>query len=130
MGFLPEVVLNYRGLMAWSMPEGEEKFSLAEMAEKFDLKRISLGGPVFDIKKLTWLNGRWLRENLSDDEFADRAAKWAFNREYLMPIVTLAKPRISLLSDLGPLTSFFFSGELDLAPKDFEDRKIGFDVMR
>src|ERR1039458_7507007 len=54
MGFLPEAMLNYLGLMAWSMPDGEEKFSLPEMVEKFDLQRISMGGPVFDIKKLTW----------------------------------------------------------------------------
>src|SRR3990170_4271258 len=117
------------GLMAWSMPDGEEKFSLAEMVEKFDLQRISLGGPVFDVKKLTWLNGRWLRESLSDSEFCDRVAGWALNRDYLMQIVPLVKPRISLLSDLGPLTAFFFAGELNLTPQDFEDRKMGVAVI-
>jgi len=130
MGFLPEAILNYLGLLAWSMPEGEEKLSLAEMVEKFDLRGISLGGPVFDIKKLEWLNGRWLRENLSDAEFAERVASWTLNRNYLMPIASIAKPRISVLSDLGPLTAFFFSGELELAAKDFEDRKMGFDAIR
>ena len=129
MGFLPEAMLNYLGLMAWSMPEGEEKLSLAEMVEKFELEHISLGGPVFDIKKLSWLNGRWLRENLSDDELAQRVAAWAMHRDYYMPIVSLAKPRISVLSDLAPLTAFFFSGELDLKREQFEDRKVGVDVM-
>ena len=129
MGFLPEALVNYMGLMAWSMPDGEEKFSLAEMVEKFDLQRISLGGPVFDVKKLTWLNGRWLRESLSDSEFCDRVAGWALNRDYLMQIVPLVKPRISLLSDLGPLTAFFFAGELNLTPQDFEDRKMGVAVI-
>ncbi len=130
MGFLPEALVNYLGLMAWSMPGGEEKFSLAEMAEKFDLERISLGGPVFDIKKLTWLNGRWIRENLSDDEFAERVEQWALNREYLMPIIPLVKSRISLLSDLGPLTANFFSGEVSLSAKDFEDAKLPLDIIR
>ena len=129
MGFLPEAMLNYLGLMGWSMPEGEEKMSLAEMVGKFDLEQISLGGPVFDIKKLAWLNGRWLRENLSDEEFAERVRAWSLNRDYLMPIVSLAKPRISILSDLAPLTAFFFSGELALTAKDFEDRKMGFGVI-
>ena len=130
MGFLPEALVNYLGLMAWSMPGGEEKFSLAEMAANFDLQRISLGGPVFDIQKLTWLNGRWLRENLSDAEFAYRVAAWALHRDYLMQIVPLVKPRISLLSDLGPLTAFFFSGDLALKPQDFEDRKVGQETIR
>jgi len=116
-------------LMARSMPEGEEKMTLAEMVEKFDLEHISLGGPVFDIKKLAWLNGRWLRENLTDEELAERIEAWALNRDYLMPILSLAKPRISILSDLAPLTAFFFSGELNLTPKDFEDRKMTADVI-
>lgn len=75
------------------------------------------------------VNGRWLRENLSVAEFANRVAAWAFNREYLMPIAAVAKPRISVLSDLGPLTAFFFSGELPLTPADFEDKKVSFEVM-
>jgi glutamyl-tRNA synthetase len=124
MGFLPEALLNYLGLMAWSMPDGEEKFSLAQMAEHFDLKRVSLGGPVFDIKKLTWLNGRWLREDLSDEGFAERVAAWTLNRDYLMKIVPLVKSRVSVLSELGPLTAFFFSGELEVKPGDLADPKL------
>ncbi|MBT7370721.1 MAG: glutamate--tRNA ligase, partial [Gammaproteobacteria bacterium] len=60
MGFLPEAVLNYLGMLGWSMPDGEEKFTLDEMIENFDIMRISLGAPVFDVEKLKWLNGRWL----------------------------------------------------------------------
>jgi glutamyl-tRNA synthetase len=129
MGFLPEAMLNYLGLMAWSMPEGEEKLSLAEMVEKFDLQGISLGGPVFDIKKLAWLNGRWLRENLSEEEFARRVETWALNREYLMPIYALARARVSVLSDLMPLTAFFFSGEIDVKAEQLEDKKMGREVI-
>jgi len=135
MGFLPEALLNYLGLMAWSMPAGphgaaaEEKFSLAEMVGKFDLERISLGGPVFDIKKLTWLNGRWLRENLSDEQFAARVEQWALNRDYLMQIVPLVKSRVAVLSELGPLTAFFVSGDLDLKPESFTDSKVPSDVL-
>ena len=136
MGFLPEALLNYLGLMAWSMPAGphgaaaEEKFSLAEMVGKFDLERISLGGPVFDIKKLTWLNGRWLRENLTDEQFAERVEQWALNRDYLMQIVPLVKSRVAVLSELGPLTAFFVSGDLDLKPESFTDPKVPLDVTR
>ena len=48
MGYLPEAVLNYLGRMGWSMPDEREKFTLNEMIENFDMKRVSLGGPVFD----------------------------------------------------------------------------------
>jgi len=124
IGCLPEALTNYLGLMALSIPEGEEKFTLAQMIEQFDLKNISLGGPVFDVKKLAWLNGRWLRENLTDEEFAQRVAAWALNRDYLMPIVPLVKPRVLLFSDLAPLTAFFLSGELNLSLEDFQDKKL------
>ena len=57
MGYLPEALLNYLGMMGWTMPSGEEKFSLADMEVSFDISRVSLGGPIFDIEKLDWLNG-------------------------------------------------------------------------
>lgn len=110
MGYLPEAMLNYLGLMAWSIPSGEEKFSLVEMVDQFSLERISLGGPVFDLTKLGWLNGRWIREELNDHQFAERVRRWALNNEYTMKLVPLIRSRISVLSDLGPLTAPFFSG--------------------
>ncbi len=55
MGYLPEAMLNYLGRMGWSMPDEREKFSLTEMIENFDIQRVSLGGPIFDIEKLSWL---------------------------------------------------------------------------
>lgn len=111
------------------MPQGEEKFSLSEMAAQFDLQRVSLGGPVFDVQKLTWLNGRWLRENLTDEQFAARVQEWALNRDYLMKIVPLVRSRVSSLSDLGPLTSCFFSGELNVSAKDLEDAKLPREIV-
>jgi len=116
MGFLPEALVNYLGLMAWSMPSGEEKFSLREMVDQFTLERISLGGPVFDLQKLRWLNGRYIREELSDEEFAARVRAWALNDEYLRPLGPLVRPRLSVLSDLGPLVMPFFSGIIEYDP--------------
>ena len=60
MGYLPEAMVNYLGLMGWSMPGGEEKFSLTDMTSAFDIMRVSLGGPIFDVEKLDWLNGSCL----------------------------------------------------------------------
>lgn len=124
MGYLPEAMLNFLGLMAWSMPDGEEKFTLEDMVRNFDLQRISLGGPVFDMTKLSWLNGRWIRENLDIDEFARRVQAWALNRDYLMAIAPLTQQRVERLSDLGPLTAFFFSGLLDPTPESLVAGKL------
>jgi glutamyl-tRNA synthetase len=116
MGFLPEALVNYLGLMAWSMPNGEEKFSLQEMVDQFTLERISLGGPVFDMQKLQWLNGRYIRESLSEDDLAARLRTWALNEDYLRPIGPLVRQRLSVLSDIGPLVMPFLAGLLEYDP--------------
>ncbi len=123
MGFLPEALLNYLAMLGWSMPDGEEKFSLETMIENFDVSRVSLGAPVFDVDKLKWLNGRWLRENIDDDEFADRLSDWAFNRDNLKKIIPLIKERVDVFSEVAPMISFFAEGmpplqEADLAVKN------------
>lgn len=124
MGYLPEALLNYLGRMGWSMPDEQEKFSLDEMITEFDLQRVSLGGPIFDAEKLNWLNGSWIRENLSTEQFADRVAAWAFNRNYLMQAAGMVKERVELLSDIAPLASFFVSGMLDVNEADFQHKKL------
>ena len=110
MGYLPEAVLNYLGRMGWSMPDESEKFDLQTMVVNFNLDKVSLGGPVFDVEKLDWLNGMWIRENLDADQFAERVTQWALNPEYLHQIIPLIKDRVEKLSDIGPLTSLFFNG--------------------
>jgi glutamyl-tRNA synthetase len=122
MGFLPEALLNYLGRMGWSMPDEREKFTLDEMFKEFDLNRVSLGGPIFDLEKLRWLNGTWLRENLSIEQLADRLCEWAFNRDLLRKILPLAQTRIETLSDFAPLASFFVSGMLPLTPASFDNK--------
>ncbi|WP_221076465.1 glutamate--tRNA ligase [Agarivorans aestuarii] len=117
MGFLPEAMLNYLGRMGWSMPDEREKFTLAEMIEHFDMKRVSLGGPVFDVDKLKWLNGLWIREDLSDEQLAQRLVEWAYNQETLMSIIPQAKARLDVLSDLAPLAGHFVSGIPEYAPE-------------
>ena len=120
MGYMPEALLNYLARMGWSMPNEEEKFTLDEMLAHFDLKDISLGGPVFDIEKLDWLNGRWIRENLDTDAFARRVGEWALNESYLKPIIPLIQSRVERFSQLPSLVSFFFSGMPDISQSDFE----------
>ena len=121
MGFLPEALLNYLGRMGWSMPDEREKFTLAEMEQAFDIKRVSLGGPIFDLEKLNWLNGLWIREDLSLDELAQRLKGWALNRDMLDKILPHAQSRMTTLADFVPLSAYLVSGELPLSPGDFGD---------
>ena len=114
MGYLPEALLNYLGRMGWSMPDEREKFTLSEMLEVFDIQRVSLGGPVFDVEKLSWLNGMWIREELTDDQLADRLQEWALNRDTLMAFLPFAKQRMETLSDIAPLGNYLVSGMLPI----------------
>jgi len=119
MGFLPEAVVNYLGRMGWSMPDERERFSLDEMIENFDIQRVSLGGPVFDVEKLSWLNGLYIRETLDDQQFMQEVMKWAFNPEYVSQIIPQIKGRVETFSDIAPLAGFFFSGMPEISEDSF-----------
>ncbi|MCP8689933.1 glutamate--tRNA ligase [Marinobacterium sedimentorum] len=130
MGFLPEALLNYLGRMGWSMPDEREKFSRDEMFANFDIQRVSLGGPVFDQEKLSWLNGLWLREDLSPEEFAARFQQWALNPQYLMQILPLIQQRVEKLSDVAPLAGFFLAGMIDLDESSFVHKSLQTEDVR
>jgi glutamyl-tRNA synthetase len=130
MGYMPEALLNYLARMGWSMPNEEEKFTLDEMFANFDLKTITLGGPVFDIEKLDWLNGRWIRENLDAESFAARVGQWALNESYLKPLIPLIQSRVERFSQLPSLVSFFFSGMPDISKADFDALNMDDETLR
>jgi|26BtaG_2_1085354.scaffolds.fasta_scaffold01527_7 glutamyl-tRNA synthetase len=124
MGFLPQAVTNYLGRMGWSMPDEREKFSLSDMMAEFDIQRVSLGGPVFDLEKLTWLNGVYIREDLDDDALLQALREWAFNEEYVKQILPQVRPRVETLSQVIPLAGHFFSGLPVLTENDFDSVKL------
>ena len=119
MGFLPEAMLNYLARMGWSMPDEQEKFTLEQMIDEFDIHRVSLGGPVFDLEKLRWLNGLWIREELDAESLADRLVDWKFNRDRLMQMIPHLQPRIEVLSDFAPAAAYLVSGILPLDESSF-----------
>ncbi len=119
MGYLSEALLNYLGRMGWSMPDEREQFSLAEMLAEFDISRVSTGGPIFDVEKLDWLNGEWLR-GLSEDDFISALRNWALNEAYLRPLLPHVQKRVEKLSDVVPLVSFAVAGDLPLTAAHFQ----------
>jgi len=112
------------------MPDEREKFTLDEMVTHFDINRVSLGGPIFDLEKLSWLNGSWIREDLSLQQFATRVQQWALNEDYLMQIAPLVKERVELLSDIVPMAAFFCAGMLDIDAQDFNHKKLDQDTCK
>ena len=124
MGFLPQAVTNYLGRMGWSMPDEREKFSLDEMMAHFDVQRVSLGGPVFDLDKLTWLNGVYIREDLDDAALLRALMEWAFNEEYVGQILPQVRTRVETLSQVAPLAGHFFSGLPAIEEGDFDAVKL------
>lgn len=114
-GILPHALLNFLGLMGWSFGGDREKFTLSEMVEAFTWDRISLGGPVFALDKLTWLNEKYIHE-LSDEQLADALMGWRLRKEFLASLMPLVRQRIKRLDDFIPATEYFFAGDLDYTP--------------
>jgi glutamyl-tRNA synthetase len=123
MGFLPQALLNYLGRMGWSMPDDREKFSLNEMIEHFDLSRVSLGGPTFDVTKLSWLNGEWLKAMPLPD-FMHAFQQWAINPEYLSLVAKQVQSRIQTLSEAANWVNFFFAGTVNVSADKFVHKKL------
>jgi glutamyl-tRNA synthetase len=116
MGIFPQALLNYLGMMAWSMPDGREVFGIEDMIEHFSWERVGLGGPVFDLEKLTWLNGKYIREVLSFEHLVESAMtvlqKAGFDvsdRAYVSSVVGVLRERFNLLSELPEKAAYFFS---------------------
>jgi glutamyl-tRNA synthetase len=123
IGILPEALINYLGMMGWSMPDEREIFAPKEMAADFELSSVHLGGPVFDLAKLSWLNGQYLRA-LTPDAFMDRLQEWAINRENLMRLVPLVQERTERFSDLIGQTDYLLGDRHPLNAEDFAGGKL------
>ena len=123
-GFLPPAMLNFLGLMGGGMPQPTEQeivskgldtkqadlFTLSDMLERFDFSRISLGGPVFDLVKLRWMNGEYLRK-LSPDEFFAAMRATVFSDAYLKAIAPLVQTRIDTLGRLRRYGRLLLQGQ-------------------
>jgi len=115
-GFLPEAIRNYLALMAWAHPEGKEIFSTSELIDKFELDNVQTTAPVFDIEKLRWLNGEYIRRK-NHQELAEVIYTF-FNQIYpiaqISQIIPLVVERMKTLVEFATLAGFFFSRPSDL----------------
>jgi len=122
-GYLPEAMVNYLALLGWSGGE-EEIMSLEEMVRKFSLENVGKTAAIYDLKKLTWLNGHYLneadlvkvtdqvipllkRKNLIPDEFPRSFYL------YIMEVVGTVRTRVKTLSEIVDASTYFFSDEFN-----------------
>ena len=122
-GYLPEALLNYLGLMGWSMPDEQELFTLQQMVQAFDVDRISTSGPIFDQDKLRWMNGQYLRA-LDAEAYAEKVQEWLLNKDRLRDLIPLVQERAERLSDLLPLVDYLLGNRRALKPEDFAHKKL------
>jgi len=120
-GFLPEAILNYLALLGWSHPEEKEVFALDELIEKFSFDRFSKTGPIFDLQKLEWMNGVYIRQlkvtELNEKLKMKNEKLKKVDQRYLTRVIPLVQERMKKLSEFDELTDFFFTDEIEVDPK-------------
>lgn len=102
-GYLPEAILNYIALLGWAPESEQEIYSLEELIKVFDIKRISKSPAIFDIDKLTWMNGMYLRA-MSEEKFYETVKPYieeAIKRSVdQMAVARILQPRTDVLSNI------------------------------
>ncbi len=122
-GYLPEAMINFLALMGWSMPKGPgdaenpEIFTFDDIQREFTFERITTSGPIFDLVKLTNINGKYIRM-LSDDELYERLQPYlpeGIDPERTRRVVPVIKDRLTRLGEFMELTYFLFG-----PPNDYD----------
>lgn len=109
-GYLPQAILNYISLLGWAPSEDREIYSLEELCEAFDVKRIGTTGAIFDINKLTWMNGVYLR-NMDMNDYYELVKPYIYETvsdkfDYKL-IANAVHDRVNILSEIQDMISFF-----------------------
>lgn len=115
-GFLPEALLNYLVLLGWSSPSGEEVLTLDRMVDEFSLHAISKSAPIFNRKKLEWLNSLYIRK-IEEDHLSELLLSYlqkaglqvnSFGQEYFTQLSGILKENLVILSQIEEYLGIFF----------------------
>lgn len=116
-GYLPEAFLNFLTLMGYSMPSDKEIYSLPEIIQVFDPKRIGISGAIFDIAKLDWLNQQYMINQIPQDKLWERLKAWSFSDAFMERLMPLAHTRIRTFGEFMELCQFFFINHIPYTPE-------------
>ena len=122
-GYLPEAMVNFLALLGWSLDDRTELLSRDELVGNFSLERLSKTGAIFNVDKLNWMNGVYMR-GLDLDELTEKALPFfdrylqtevrrPLDRDYVRQVVSLEQERAKTLYELPELGEFFFVDEPD-----------------
>ena len=111
-GYLPEALCNFLTLMGYSMPKGEEIYSLEDLIQTFDSKRIGTSSALFDTKKLDWINQKYIIHLIPEKDLWPRIRNWGFQDAFMQKLMPLVHTRIKTFGDFFDLCSFFFIRDL------------------
>ncbi|MEX2372299.1 MAG: glutamate--tRNA ligase, partial [Dehalococcoidia bacterium] len=126
-GFLPDALLNFLCITGWGHGD-ETVFSRERLIEVFDIEHLSLNPAVFDLEKLSWLNGVYLRE-MPEDDLTEAIARRLemdlppdvarpVDRALVEAVTPLIQERIQTLADVAPLVDFFWQGYIQSPPAE------------
>lgn len=128
-GYLPEAIVNYVALLGWSPKGNQEKLSMQDLIEQFDVDGISKSPSIFDEQKMRWLNGEYIKA-LSVDEFLE-VAKPYFDKSKVSDkydrrlLAKMLIPRVEILSEIPDKINFLAEwGEYDVAMYEHKKMKI------
>lgn len=122
LGYLPDALINYLALLGWS-PEGEEELlSLSELVRQFSMERVGKTAAIYDVKKLTWMNGHYLNEKDLDDVID--LVKPYFQEKSLIPqqmnpeemayfrqVVGAVRTRVKTLAEVAEAAEYFYKDD-------------------
>lgn len=115
-GYLPEALINFVAFLGWNPKTEQEKFSLTELVEQFSLDKVNKAGAVFDLDKLDWLNGVYIRDLKMEDLFA-RIVPFLvkasipydqYPKEFTEKVLATEKDRLKKLSEVGERVKYFY----------------------
>ncbi len=122
-GYLAEAVVNFLALLGWSYDDRREIFTLEELTRVFALERVAKKGAVFDVEKLNWMNGVYIR-GLNRDGLYARARCWlegagfaGADEEYAAAALALEQEKMKTLVEAPRLTEFFFRDDFEYDTK-------------
>ena len=131
-GYLPQAILNYIALLGWSPETEQEIYTLEELIKAFDMKRISKSPAIFDIDKLTWMNGVYLRE-MDLDTFYGYAKPYieetVKSNVDLKAVAKILQPRTDVLTSIPEAVDFIDAlPEYDIAMYVHKKMKTNYEV--
>ncbi len=117
-GILPEALVNFAALLGWNRGDDQEIFSLQELVESFSLERVNKAGAVFDLKKLEWMNGHYIR-NISKETYLQTGLEWmakenldAGSKEANQTILLAIRPSLNRFNEAADKAALIFNDEL------------------